>query len=54
MKDIHTELALELFGDASPENRAKAKVINYARLYSSGEIRVSRVSGFYPTGDIEW
>jgi DNA polymerase I-like protein with 3'-5' exonuclease and polymerase domains len=51
MKDIHTELAIELFGDASPENRHKAKVINYARLYSCGEVKVGLVSGSYPTGD---
>ena len=52
MRDIHTELALHLFGDALPENRARAKEINFGNLYSMGEVKVSKISGSYPTGDI--
>lgn len=48
MYDPHSELAIELFGDASPENRQKAKEINYMRLYSAGEIKVGLAAGMYP------
>lgn len=49
MKDAHSELALELYGEITKETRAKAKIINYQRVYSSGEIKVGKVSGSYPT-----
>lgn len=48
MCDIHSELAIELFGNASKENRQKAKEINYMRFYSAGEIKVGLVAGMYP------
>lgn len=53
MYDPHSELAIELFGDASPENRQKAKEINYMRFYSAGEIKVSLVAGMYPIKERE-
>lgn len=48
MEDPHTKLALELYGDDSPESREKAKIINFARLYSTGEIKLGQLAGQYP------
>ena len=45
----HNQTAVELFGELTPETRAKAKAINFMRLYSSGEIKVGQVAGYYPT-----
>ena len=52
MVDPHAELAKALFGEATPENRARAKEINYLRAYSCGEIRVGRKAGQYPVPDL--
>lgn len=49
--DPHSQLAEKLFGGVTPEGRAKAKIINYSRAYSSGEISVGKVSGQFPTAD---
>jgi len=35
-KDIHSRVALEMFGEESAENRRKAKVINFGILYGMG------------------
>ncbi len=35
-KDIHTAVAEEIFGQENPENRRKAKVINFGILYGMG------------------
>ncbi len=51
MEDQHTKLALELYGDDSPESREKAKIINFARWYSMGEIKLGQLAGQYP---IRW
>lgn len=45
----HNELALYLFGELTPETRGKAKAINFALMYSMGEIKISLISGVYPT-----
>ncbi len=45
----HNELAVYLFGELTPETRAKAKAINFARMYSMGEVKISLISGYYPT-----
>ena len=45
----HDELAVYLFGELTPETRRKAKAINFARMYSMGEVKVSLMSGVYPT-----
>ena len=44
----HNKTAIELFGVLTPETRAKAKAINFAELYSMGEIKKSLIKGFYP------
>lgn len=49
MKDIHSEKALELFGEVTAETRRKAKVINYSEMYGAGQIKLSLSSGQYPT-----
>lgn len=48
MTDVHSKTALRLFGEVTPETRAKAKIINYARNYGTGEIRIGRIEGCYP------
>lgn len=46
--DPHSKRALELFGEVTPETRRRAKIINYAEAYGSGQISLSRTSGQYP------
>ena len=46
--NIHNKTALDLFGKVTKETRAKAKAINFAELYSMGEIKKSLIKGFYP------
>ncbi len=48
MLDIHSQKALELFGEVTPETRRKAKTINYFELYGGGQIGLSLLSGQYP------
>ena len=47
----HSELALKLFGEVTPDTLAAAKAINYMRMYSCGEIKVSLLAGMYPLKD---
>ena len=35
-RDIHSAVALEMFGEETPDNRRKAKVINFGILYGMG------------------
>lgn len=48
---MHSDLALRLFGEVTPETRAAAKAINYMRMYSCGEIKISLLAGMYPLKD---
>lgn len=45
----HNDLAVYLFGELTSETRAKAKAINFGRMYSMGEVKISQISGVYPT-----
>lgn len=38
--DIHSETAKELYGEVTPETRAKAKTINYAKLYGMSGVKM--------------
>lgn len=49
MEDTHSKEALRIFGVVNEDTRRRAKIINYARDYSSGEIKVGLISGQYPT-----
>lgn len=35
-RDVHSEVSIEMFGSESPDNRRKAKVINFGILYGMG------------------
>lgn len=48
MLDFHSQKALEIFGEVTRETRTRAKTINYAELYGSGQIKLSLVGGQYP------
>ena len=43
----NNELAVYLYGELTPETRSKA--INFASMYSMGEVKISSISGYYPT-----
>lgn len=36
--DIHSELALNLFGKVTADTRTKAKLINYSRMYGAENV----------------
>jgi DNA polymerase I-like protein with 3'-5' exonuclease and polymerase domains len=47
-RDPHSERALDLFGEVTPDTRSRAKIINYAESYGAGQISLSRRAGQYP------
>lgn len=51
MEDIHAETAKKLFGKVTPDTKARAKIINYARMYGAGQIKLGRIAGYYPLKD---
>lgn len=42
-RDLHSETSIALFGDASPENRVKAKAINFGTNYGAGPRKIAEL-----------
>lgn len=52
-EDIHTQVALEMFGEESADNRRKAKVINFGILYGMGANALRKNLGVETTTLVE-
>lgn len=49
IEDVHAQTAKDIFGEVTPDTRARAKNINYAEMYGVGDISTGLMAGRYPT-----